>query len=778
MFVIELNRKAADSSLQHKQTNQKCKESWCNKFTFFQILKVYLVKMSVEPDSKRKKSISKKEALEILDNCENRFKDAANEMISNLCPFDITDEEETAIENRLERIEKVANSLKSKIFTLKQEVKKRKYKKKPEALEEDFVSCSQYSILQSQEEEEDLSQSFSQHSLEDEPIGRPSSYKKQPLNQPMNQRSRRRRVEEKRSVIQQWSEEECVSTNVLLGYLLYLENWNSDKKISSLGWKLFMEEQFVDKPSVSLEEAIWLIEKSGMSQAVYLEIRLRLKDRIYFPPVMCIREENISHRPPLQEYRNGVKAELSQCLSLSLSERLEQMPLPGDINLSDIKIRFKMNWGLDGSGEHSNYHQLSKVTISTKQIMSVCFTVREVIVYDNCNSEIASWISREHGANRPQNTRPLALFPSKECKELLEEFVPMVEKEVHGLLENGVNLKLGTVDLKAVCVSCNMSMVDGKMITSLLNCAGAYCTMCTKSQEVCHRSETILDGFMIERNVDNIRDLALSLTNSETGEISKHKGDYEERQGICGVPITESDLTKNIPVCHSKIRVFEWIIDLLTRYLSHKKWWTATNGVTYSKEEKELFKLKREQIKESIYTNLAINIGNPGDMVTGQAFQKFSSDTSRGFFTSLVDIEIRESFSQILLSLCTAVKVINSQSRKVNTDKLRDITQDAYLKIVSLFPWAVISPSVHRILAHSWEVVELNNCYGLGDMSEEGLEALNKQIRERRSHGARKDRTENNFRDTFNHLWDRSRPKIVEMERLMKKKKPKIVIST
>ena len=54
------------------------------------------------------------------------------------------------------------------------------------------------------------------------------------------------------------------------------------------------------------------------------------------------------------------------------------------------------------------------------------------------------------------------------------------------------------------------------------------------------------------------------------------------------------------------------------------------------------------------------------------------------------------------------------------------------------FPWAAVSPSVHRILAHSWEVLELNKGFGLGDMSEEGLEALNKIIRNRREHGARK----------------------------------------
>ena len=61
---------------------------------------------------------------------------------------------------------------------------------------------------------------------------------------------------------------------------------------------------------------------------------------------------------------------------------------------------------------------------------------------------------------------------------------------------------------------------------------------------------------------------------------------------------------------------------------------------------------------------------------------------------------------------------------------------------------------------------------------EEGLEALNKQIRLMRQTGSRKDSTENNFLNIFNHFWDRSRPTIFEMERKIKKRKDKLTIST
>ena len=62
--------------------------------------------------------------------------------------------------------------------------------------------------------------------------------------------------------------------------------------------------------------------------------------------------------------------------------------------------------------------------------------------------------------------------------------------------------------------------------------------------------------------------------------------------------------------------------------------------------------------------------------------------------------------------------------------------------------------------------------------SEEGLDALNKHIRETRHHGSMKNITEVHFEDTFNHLWDRSRPTIVELEQSIKKRNALLVVST
>ena len=49
--------------------------------------------------------------------------------------------------------------------------------------------------------------------------------------------------------------------------------------------------------------------------------------------------------------------------------------------------------------------------------------------------------------------------------------------------------------------------------------------MCNKSQEDCQKIEPIRAGFLIERDVETIRDLALSLMDTESGEVIKKKGE-------------------------------------------------------------------------------------------------------------------------------------------------------------------------------------------------------------------------------------------------------------
>jgi hypothetical protein len=112
-------------------------------------------------------------------------------------------------------------------------------------------------------------------------------------------------------------------------------------------------------------------------------------------------------------------------------------------------------------------------------------------------------------------------------------------------------------------------------------------------------------------------------------------------------------------------------------------------------------------------------------MVTGAAFKKFCSDHGRDVLVSLIyDDDVHEAFREIHLGLCAVVLLLNSQKREVDVLKLKDLSTSVYLKIVETFPWCVVSQSVHRILGHGWERVQMNHCMGLGEISEEGFRSI------------------------------------------------------
>ena len=191
-------------------------------------------------------------------------------------------------------------------------------------------------------------------------------------------------------------------------------------------------------------------------------------------------------------------------------------------------VFFSFCWGLDGSGDHSNYHQLTKTHFTTKQVMSVCFGIRDIKVVD-CMGNSEGWSSSVGGHNRPLNVRPLADFPTKENKELLVEFIPGVEKEIDRIENDGIKLEVST-ELVAKCEKASLSMIDGKMVTNLLQVDGAYCSMCTKSLPDSHNIQVIDEGFVIDRSLQSISDIALVLADTDNGEVVRKKGDYSARQ--------------------------------------------------------------------------------------------------------------------------------------------------------------------------------------------------------------------------------------------------------
>jgi hypothetical protein len=93
-------------------------------------------------------------------------------------------------------------------------------------------------------------------------------------------------------------------------------------------------------------------------------------------------------------------------------------------------------------------------------------------------------------------------------------------------------------------------------------------------------------------------------------------------------------------------------------------------------------------------------------------------------------------------------------------DLFGDFCTNLYHLLVTTFPWAPITPSIHKVLAHSPELLRANDNFGLGQLSEGPLEGQHKHLRRISINLARNTSLHDNLTDTFTKIWIGSDPMI------------------
>ena len=141
------------------------------------------------------------------------------------------------------------------------------------------------------------------------------------------------------------------------------------------------------------------------------------------------------------------------------------------------------------------------------------------------------------------------------------------------------------------------------------------------------------------------------------------------------------------------------------------------------------------------------------------------SEEKRNIFTrGIHDTEQREHAEKFGHLLAVILRAFSS-SQRVNVEAFGNICKDLYLHLRRNLAWVSITPTIHKLLAHSAELIHINGGRGLKSISEEGLESNNKRLREFRSKLSRKFNQKVNLIDCLARLWIGSDP-IVVQERL------------
>ena len=101
----------------------------------------------------------------------------------------------------------------------------------------------------------------------------------------------------------------------------------------------------------------------------------------------------------------------------------------------------------------------------------------------------------------------------------------------------------------------------GRCKKLLVGRGGVFCILCSFSHHDAVLVEQIKEGFeMDDVDIDCLKALYESL--EVDGEISKHRGDYEERMGLTQQPITSFNV-HTFPILHALLRGLDYCLKII-----------------------------------------------------------------------------------------------------------------------------------------------------------------------------------------------------------------------
>ena len=299
-------------------------------------------------------------------------------------------------------------------------------------------------------------------------------------------------------------------------------------------------------------------------------------------------------------------------------------------------------------------------------------------------------------------------------------------------------------------------MKDMKYKKLLSGNGGAPCLLCDSQIDDWVNTEKVIEGFPISRSAEETEVRYNALVNSE-GQITRKPRDFDVRKGLTNKPYTTSD-QRSITITHQYINVTSWFIKLLSRvHIDYLRWEEKKtclgDPIRRSTERvldriEEVTGLRLEQVQSS---------GHGGTSTDGNSGRRFFSEELVEVINQLAP-DKHWSHIVLLHQQISAILRVISSSDNIRTESLQELCINTSMNIATNFKWVPINFTLHSSLHHSAELISLNGDRGLGELSEEALEANNKDIRLYMNTHSRKSDPILQLTDVMNRTLERSHP--------------------
>ena len=207
---------------------------------------------------------------------------------------------------------------------------------------------------------------------------------------------------------------------------------------------------------------------------------------------------------------------------------------------------------------------------------------------------------------------------------------------------------------------------------------------------------------------------------------SNKKDDYSVRQGVTNKPIATNQAF-SVQVFHALLRSFDHFMKAVVHVKAGVFDWSEAP----SHNSRFLANTKKD-LQEKIAAETGLQWDIPDK--TGKGGTTTTGNIARSLLYSARDIVIsdvpenhQDIFRYFGQHLSVIIKVMSSKE-KVNVELYKQFCTDLYIHLLVSCkrvvytnlpgPWISITPTIHKLLAHSWELIALNDGVGLGALDE------------------------------------------------------------
>lgn len=583
----------------------------------------------------------------------------------------------------------------------------------------------------------------------------------------LSNRMKRDRTQPIADLLSEYVESEGLTMSELLGYLMHRMLYKSNRRLANIGTDIF-EGTFEDK-SYDLDEAIAMMHTLMLSKHQMRQMKVFLKSKgIHFPSTTELLDARKALRPVISSVLDGkgVSVDYTELVQTTVQAQLDVVS--NDMNNEEkelLKENLKMIFkdGCDGAGQQVKWK--SKTTIDAAENMFQYGLVALQIK----SGESTLW--KNPVPNSPNCLRPVYLIREKESdEEMMNLVIVATDTARNNLNKNGVKVMVNGTEV-IVEVEIKDTMKDLKLKKSISGLGGADCILCKTKQSDWTDLSKIEEGFSINRsNEDTVRLYNELISKSNTDEIQRCRNDFNVREGITKCPLTTSD-QHSITITHSYINVTTWFLKVLYRLNSEYFVWTESQTVLG-----EHIRKGKERVFDGILsdTGLCLDVvcsggAKGGTSTDGKQGRRFFSEEVVCTLKRLTKEKYHEKMLRVHALLSAIMRVVSSQQH-INLVEYVKYCKELSVLIAS-YRWVKINHTLHGLIHHSAELIERNDGFALGSLSEEGLEATNKFIRRFLELLSRKTCPIDQMRDVMGRLLERSNPHILAKSDTMKKRK-------